>query len=192
MQLHKLSDENLMQRIAAEQPDALGVLYDRYSRLVFSLALNAVGERSTAEEITQEVFLQVWKKATTYRPERSKVVTWLSSIARYRAIDAWRRQSARPVVQADFWTEAGALTDPLDVEHSVELRHRARQVRAALANLPPEQRQALALAYFRGYTHREIADELDTPLGTVKTRIRLAMQKLRNLLEEVSVDEGPI
>jgi RNA polymerase sigma-70 factor (ECF subfamily) len=192
VELQKLSDEILMQRIAARHPEALGVLYDRYSRLVFSLALNAVGERSTAEEITQEVFLQVWKKAGTYRPERSKVVTWMSSIARYRSIDAWRRQSARPVIQADFWAEAGALTDPLDVELSVELRLRARQVRRAMAGLPPEQRQALALAFFQGYTHKEIAEALNTPLGTVKTRIRLAMQKMRKLLEEVSVDEGPI
>jgi RNA polymerase sigma-70 factor (ECF subfamily) len=181
-----LNDETLIRLVARAHADALGELYDRYSRLVFSLALNLVGDHATAEEITLDVFTRVWEKAETYRSEQAKVGTWLTSIARYRSIDILRRRSSRPERHSVDWVEVSAYSMPSfnSPEQATELALRQERVRAAVASLPPEQKEALALAYFQGYTHRQVAEALDLPLGTVKTRIRLAMQKLRDLLLE--------
>lgn len=181
-----LTDPALLQLIAQAHPPALAELYDRYGRLVFSLALHVVGDQAAAEEITQDVFTSVWEKAATYRLEQSKVSTWLSSIARHRAIDILRRRNVRPDHHSVSWGEF-ALEEQVDPASTAELAEIAlarQQVRAAIALLPPDQQQALALAYFRGYSHSEIAGLLGEPLGTVKTRIRLAMIKLRGLLQE--------
>jgi RNA polymerase sigma-70 factor (ECF subfamily) len=182
----KFDDAALLRLIARTQEQALGELYDRYRRLVYSMALNATGDAGLAEEITQDVFLRVWNKAETYRPEQGKVVTWLSSIARYRSIDLLRRQAIRPEGNRAAWTEEGNSlpSDGPDIEGEVMISQRKQKVRRAINQLPAEQRQALAYAYFQGYSHSEIAEALNEPLGTVKTRIRLAMQKLRNLLQE--------
>lgn len=186
MNYAELTDETLLRLITRAQADALSELYDRYSRLVFSLALNSVGDRTLAEEITQDVFVRIWQKAGTYRADQGKVSTWLTSIARYRSIDLLRRQSARPEQHSVGWAEVAPNAVPRvdGPEETVALTMRQQRVRAAVALLPEDQRQALALAYFGGYTHRQIADELDQPLGTVKTRIRLAMQKLRETLQD--------
>ena len=192
MDYKKLDDQSLIRLIARSQESALSELYDRYSRLVYSLALNAVGDPAIAEEITQEVFIRVWDHAGTYRVEKSKVVTWIASITRYRSIDVIRRRKVRPEGQSVSWDiESFAVeTGSMNVEESVEVSQRRQRVRQAISMLPDEQRQALAYAYFQGYTHREIAEILGEPLGTVKTRIRLAMQKLRQLLEqEENADE---
>lgn len=183
---HQLDDNRLIALIMREQQDALGVLYDRYSRLVFSMAYRTVGDHGLAEEITQEVFLRVWEKAHTYRPDQAKVITWIASITRYRAIDHLRRQKIRPEGNQAAWDD-GLVQENAEaahVEQIVELRQRQRKVRAALALLPEEQRRALALAFFYGYSHSQIAETLRQPLGTIKTRIRSGMQKLRQLLEE--------
>jgi RNA polymerase sigma-70 factor (ECF subfamily) len=182
----KLDDEALMRLIVHAQEQALGALYDRYHRLVYSMAVNATGDSGLAEEITQDVFLRVWNKAETYRPEQGKVVTWLSSITRYRAIDLLRSRGIRPEGKRAAWVDEIdlELPDSLDVEVEVEVAQRRQRVRMAMAQLPTEQRQALAYAFFHGYTHSEIAETLREPLGTVKTRIRLAMQKLRQALYE--------
>lgn len=182
-----LDDETLIRLIIHSKPEALSALYDRYSRLVFSLALTSVGDQATAEEITQDVFYRIWKKAQTYRADQGKVSTWLVSIARYRAIDVLRRRGVRPEGNSIGWDDLPAGAEPADDAGPEELAERvlARQrVRAALASLPEEQRRALALAYYQGLTHSQIAERLNQPLGTVKTRIRLAMQKLRDLLYE--------
>jgi RNA polymerase sigma-70 factor (ECF subfamily) len=182
----KFDDEALLRLISHAQEPALGELYDRYHRLVYSLAMNTIGDVALAEEITQDVFLRVWNKAETYRADQGKVVTWLSSIARYRAIDLLRRQAIRPEGNRAAWSEevnSGAPTPP-DVEFEVESSQRRQVIRQAMGQLPAEQRQALAYAFFQGYSHSEIAAVLNQPLGTVKTRIRLAMQKLRNILTE--------
>jgi len=180
----KFDDEALIRLIVRDRPEALSELYDRYHRLVFSLAFNAVGDRSTAEEITLDVFTHVWQKAATYRAERAKVSTWLTSIARHRSIDVLRHQRARPEQRSVGWADLtpGQVPQVNGPEGAAELAIRRQRVRAAIAELPEEQRQVLALAYFQGYTHREIAQILDQPLGTVKTRIRLAMEKLRQTL----------
>lgn len=181
-----------MRLIAIAQEQALGALYDRYSRLVYSMALNATGDSGLAEEITQDVFLRVWGKAETYKPEQGKVVTWMSSITRYRAIDLIRQRGIRPEGNRLDWAEDDALNlpDSVNIESEVEVSQRRQRVHKALAQLPPEQRQALAYAFFQGYSHSQIAEALREPLGTVKTRIRLAMQKLRQILyEDNLIDE---
>jgi RNA polymerase sigma-70 factor (ECF subfamily) len=184
MDYTRLDDETLMRLITHEQAEALGALYDRYGRLVFSVAFNAVGSPSTAEEVTQDVFLRVWQKAHTYHADQGKVSTWLSSIARNRAIDVLRQQRVRPEQRSVEWAEVrpAALPQIEGPEEEVALAIEQQRVRAAVAQLPEEQQQTLALAYFQGLSHSEIAVALGQPLGTVKTRIRLAMAKLRQLL----------
>lgn len=181
-----LDDVTLINLVAHSHPDAVSELYDRYNRLVFSLALNLVGDRSTAEEITLDVFTRIWEKAETYRPEQAKVSTWLTSITRYRSIDMLRQRGTRPEQHSVGWADVSPDSVPRvdGPEEAAELALQQERVRAAIAELPPEQQQALALAYFKGYTHREIAEALGEPLGTIKTRIRLAMQKLRDMLVE--------
>ncbi len=183
-------DVDLIHRIIAGSSAALGELYDRYGRLVFSLAYQVAGDSGTAEEITQEVFLQIWNKADTYQAEQGKVVTWLTSVARHKAIDALRRRGARPEghqVEFENGNEPD-LVDPVAVEELVELSQRSLVIRRAIALLPPDQQKALALAYFKGMTQQEVAEATHEPLGTVKTRIRLAMLKLRQIL----VDENNV
>lgn len=180
----RLEDAALLNLIAQSHRDALAVLYDRYSRLVFSLAINIVGDQATAEEITQDVFFSVWEKADTYRAGQARVSTWLSSIARYRAIDILRRRGVRPEHNSVSWDELGEdlLPEDFSTVEMAELGMLRKRVRAALGELPEEQRAALALAFFGGYSHQEISRALNEPLGTIKTRIRLAMKKLRDLL----------
>lgn len=181
-----LSDETLIRLIAHSQESALGELYDRYGRLVYSVALNSLGDSDRAEEVTQDVFERVWEKAATYHADAGRVVTWLTSIARHRSIDMFRQTRSRHENMEISWQEAEAiaLTDGNNTEWEAYLEQRQERLRWAVAQLPPEQRKALAMAFFQGYSHQEIADVLDEPLGTVKTRIRLAMHKLRLLLEE--------
>jgi RNA polymerase sigma-70 factor (ECF subfamily) len=183
-----LDDDSIIRLIAHAYPEALSELYDRYSRLVYSLALYTTGDQSIAEEITQEVFMRVWEKAGTYRVEQSKVSTWVCSIARNRAIDVLRRLNVRPEGHSVGWDDltpnALPSTDGRDIEEGAHRSIADQKVRIAIASLPSEQQQALVLAFFHGLSHTEIAAELKQPLGTVKTRIRMAMQKLRQLLEE--------
>ncbi len=186
MDYKQLDDVRLIELILHSQADALAELYDRYSRLVFGLALNAIGDRALAEEVTQDVFMRVWDKASTYQPEMGKVITWLANIARYRAIDVLRHQDIRPEGHSLSFDDL-PFFDPPDsqnVEKEVELSNESQRVRQALAQLPKEQREALSLAYFKGYTQEEVAEALHEPLGTVKTRIRLGMLKLRQILLE--------
>jgi RNA polymerase sigma-70 factor (ECF subfamily) len=150
-----------------------------------------VGDDSTADEITLDVFTRVWQQSETYRVEKARVTTWMTAITRHLAIDALRRRKARPEAQSVDWPAPGPprAAPGRQIEESVELALQRERVRAAVAQLPPEQRQALALAFFRGLTHAQIAEALQQPLGTVKTRIRLAMQKLRHLLREEQPDD---
>jgi len=179
-------DAALMAQVAQAHSTALGELYDRYGRMVFSLAFRITGSSETAEEVTQDVFVQVWRFAEHYDARQGKLTTWLSSVTRNRAIDILRQQNVRPEGHADSMDDdLFSLNDPASdaaVEPSVELRLQQEQVRQALEQLPEEQRQVLALAYFMGMTQQEISEKLSQPLGTVKTRIRLGMIKLKDLL----------
>ena len=191
MDLSSLDDIALMALIAQAQNDALGQLYDRYGRLVFSVALHVIGDSETAEEITQDVFTRVWDGAHTYRPELAQVRSWMISITRHRAIDELRRRGVRPDQHQADWPEFPeddfpAVEGPEDL---VEARLWQRIVRTAVAALPEDQRRVLGLAFFQGYSHSEIAERLNEPLGTVKSRIRLAMQKLRQTFTEQGLQE---
>lgn len=179
-------DEKLIRLIAQLQTEALDQLYDRYNHPIFSLALMIVGDRPTAEEITLDVFMRVWQKAGSYRADQARVSTWLTHIARHHAIDVLRRRAVRPdqyALSLDEITPAVPFPaqDPGELaEHSL----RRERIRAAIAQLPADQKQALTLAYFGGYTQTQIAEVLKQPLGTIKTRLRLALQKLRDFLRD--------
>lgn len=186
MDLTTVDDAALILLIARSNSAALSQLYDRYGRLVYSVACQTVGDAEAAEEITQDVFVRVWDGAATYRAELAKVSTWLVGITRHRAIDELRRRGVRPEKQAVPWPEEQeeglpALEGP---ENTVESRLQQQTVRQAVAALPEDQRRVLGLAFFSGYSHSEIAERLGEPLGTVKSRIRLAMQKLRDIFIE--------
>jgi RNA polymerase sigma-70 factor (ECF subfamily) len=182
----KLDDTALIRQIVYHRTEALSELYDRYSRLVFSLALQTIGDPATAEEITQDVFVRVWEKAGTYREEQAKVSTWLTSITRYRSIDLLRQRGSRPERDSIGWDDLASGNEPsIDgPEGAAELSIEGLRIRNAVNGLPPDQQKALRLAYFYGLSHSEIAEQLGEPLGTVKTRIRLAMQKLREILQD--------
>lgn len=186
MDYSSLDDLALMALIIRGQPDGLSELYNRYHRLVFSLAVNMVGDYATAEEITLDVFTRVWEKADTYRAEQARVSTWLTSITRYRAIDLLRQRGSRSDLHDLSWADVSPalLMEANSPEEMTDVAIRHEAVRRALAELPGEQKEVLALAFFQGFTHSQIARVLNQPLGTVKTRIRLAMQKLRQLLAE--------
>ncbi|RMF05795.1 MAG: sigma-70 family RNA polymerase sigma factor [Chloroflexi bacterium] len=186
MDFSTLSDESLLALIARRRPEALEELYRRYSRMVYSLAIRMVAEPSVAEEITLDVFTRVWDKADSYRASRAQVNTWLTRIARNHAIDTLRRQNTRAAHVAGHWTDAeiNAIPAKNNPEETTQLQLQRARVRAAVAQLPDNQRQALSLAFFGGYTHHQIAQTLNQPLGTVKTRIRSALKKLRHILSD--------
>ncbi len=181
-----LDDEALIRLIVHARAEALSELYDRYGRLVFSLAFNSVGDRATAEEITQDVFLRVWQQARQYRADRGKVSTWLTGITRHRAIDQLRRRGSRPEQHSVAWAEISPGAEPAvnGPEQTAALVMERARVRAAIDLLSEEQQRVLALAYFQGFSQSQIAEALGLPLGTVKTRLRLGMQKLRDTLQE--------
>jgi len=179
-------DIQLIRLIAQSRQDAITELFERYKRLVFSVAFAIVGDQAVAEEITLDVFVQVWQKADSYRPELAKVSTWIMAITRNHAIDLLRWQRSRPESNSVQWEDRIIQNGPIihNLEEQIESTLKEERVRKAVAQLPEDQREALALAYFKGYTQSQISESLKQPLGTIKTRIRLGMQKLRKLLEE--------
>ncbi len=184
-------DASLMQSLALKQADALSDLYDRYGRLVYSIAINSVGDQAAAEEIVQDVFTRVWEKANTYDATMARVSTWLVHITRNRAIDELRRERIRPEKTSVSWSEVVQIDHPTSPgpDEEAELSWRQKLVRDALDTLPAEQREILALAYFKGYSQSTIAEVLGVPLGTVKTRARQAMKKLRLVLSPAMLEE---
>jgi RNA polymerase sigma-70 factor, ECF subfamily len=185
-------DETLIRLIVQSQEHALGQLYDRYHRRIFSLALAIVNDWGTAEEITLDVFMRVWQKAGTYRAEQAKVSTWLIHIARNHAIDVLRRRAAKVDRLAIHWEEfiSHVESSGPDTQESAEVALPRERIYTALAQLPPEQKQALVLAYFGGYTQSQIAELLAQPLGTIKTRLRLALLKMREFLSQEQGDQA--
>jgi len=180
------SDEELILRISGGDREAIRLLYERHGRLVYGCALQVVSDAAAAEEVCQDVFLRVWERSGTYQADKGKVVTWLARIARNRAIDVLRSRRSRGIVaeapaDESITAAPGSGADPGE---KLWQSLRDERVREAVASLPPEQRQALTLAFFQGLTHRQIAETLGEPLGTVKTRIRDAMLKLRARLGE--------
>lgn len=172
-----MDDQQLLQHIADGDEQALVALYQQYANLVFSVALHVLHDHATAEEVLQDVFMTIWHRATTYRAERGTVTTWVLTIARRRAIDYYRRQASRPTtIPAIDVEEFGNQRPPIAAMHL--------DLQQAMSNLPIEQRRCIDLVYFNGLTQHETATQLDLPLGTVKSRIRLAMERLRQALGE--------
>jgi RNA polymerase sigma-70 factor (ECF subfamily) len=178
-----LTDEQLIALVARGENWALTEIYDRYTRLVFSLALNILNDRASAEEIVQQVFTKVWRNARDYRVERGKFSTWLMSICRHQCIDELRRRRVRPVTQPgneELLYELASDDDPLQAVQYIFERARIHE---ALQQIPAEQRIVIELAFWGGLTQREIAVYCHSPLGTIKTRSRLGMQRLRQLVQ---------
>ncbi|HLJ83454.1 MAG TPA: sigma-70 family RNA polymerase sigma factor [Candidatus Eremiobacteraceae bacterium] len=178
----KPADETLIAALAGNELDALDVLYDRYHRVAFSMAYRVLGDRLAAEDVVQDAFLSVWRQARSFRADRGSARTWLMAIVHHRAIDKLRshanmpnfvplevvqqRESDAPGTWAQVWSSLSG-----DV------------VRSALEQLPAEQKKSIELAFFSGYTHVEIAGLMGVPLGTVKGRMRIGLQKLKSMLD---------
>ena len=187
-----LDDEALVRLLVQQDVRALEALYQRYSRPVFSLALKILGDREVVEEVVQEVFLRLWTRAQGYNAERGKLLSWLLTITHHRAIDELRRRRTQP--ETDGLQEQLAAAEEPDSDPSTSLDHveEREAVQQALAQLPPAQRKPIEMAYYGGMTQVEIALALHEPLGTIKTRMRLGMQKLRGLLAGRDEDPQPI
>lgn len=174
------ADRALVARIEARDAEALAELYDRHSARLMGLAQRIVGDTGEAEEVLQELFLWVWRSASAFDPGRGSVIAWLLVAARSRAID--RVRARRPAARAGL-RSVDQIPDPPapgDVEVDSANRQWENVCRSAIAELPEDQRRALELAYFDGLTHQEISERTGTPLGTVKTRVRLGLMKLRD------------
>ncbi len=181
----RLADEELMPLIGAKNPSAFEVFYDRHGGVAYSLAYRIVGERGAAEDVTQEAFISIWRSGARYDAARGSVRTWMLGIVRNRAIDFLRSKAGRaPKLNFDDDSileqrPSGELTDSEALR-----RETAQEVRGALGELPGEQSKVIQLAYFGGFSHSEIAGMLGVPLGTVKGRMRLGLEKIRGELAE--------
>lgn len=182
MDLRALADEDLMQLVRRGDARAFEIVYDRHATAAFSLAYRIVGSRNAAEDVVQEAFVSLWRSGARYDRARGSVRTWVLGIVHHRAIDGLRRSTVHDKRRAsdEGIEERFAARERTDAE--VARRDEAREVQAALQTLPSEQSRAIELAYFGGFTHAEIARMLDTPIGTVKGRIRLGLEKLRGQL----------
>ena len=181
----QLGDDELMRGLFDRDRRAFEAMFDRYGDLVYSTALRVLRDPHLAEDISQEIFVRLWRKPDSYVAERGRFLTWLISVTRNRAVDEVRSRGRRQRYETASPEEqerelpAGNANDPA---LNAQLAEEARAVRAALAGIPGEQREVIELAYFGGFTQQEISQRLGQPLGTVKTRIRLGMQKLRAAL----------
>jgi RNA polymerase sigma-70 factor (ECF subfamily) len=183
VRLRELADEDLMARVRDGEIAAFEVIYDRHSGVAFSLAYRICGARQPAEEVVQEAFLALWRSGARYDRARGSVRTWVLGIVHNRAIDSLRRSVVHERRRAGDEGLAERLVASERTETEVVHRDEAREVRAALETLPEEQARVIELAYFGGFTHTEIADLLGAPVGTIKGRMRLGLEKLRHSLE---------
>lgn len=174
---------DLLSRIASGDGDALTCVFEQHSRVALGLLVRMLGSRAEAEEVLQETFLQVWMQADRYDGERSNPRGWILMLARSRALDRLRRRQARRLREQEVAAEGArhSLVPPEGTERLEAAEQRSR-IGSALDRLPPEQRQCIELAFFEGLTHTQIAERLNAPLGTVKSRILLGMNKLRQVL----------
>jgi RNA polymerase sigma-70 factor (ECF subfamily) len=190
MAFAQLADEDLMQLVRRGDAAAFEAVYDRHSTAAFSLAYRMTGTRNTAEDVVQEAFLSLWRSGARYDRTRGSVRTWVLGIVHNRAIDALRRSMVHDRRRAsdEGIEERFEARERTDVEAA--RRDEARDVRQALGTLPAEQCKVIELAYFGGFTHSEIASMLDTPIGTVKGRMRLGLEKLRHSLRLLEMQPG--
>lgn len=188
--LHNHRDRDLIEKVSGGDRAAFSELYRRYSPSAFGLASRILGEQALAEEVLQEVFLSIWRRAGAYDQARGSVRSWLFAQVHHRAVDVVRREEAeRRRSQAGF--EAEVADDAVDdVVEEGWLRARREQVRGALTGLPPEQREVLELAYYRGLTQSQVAQATGVPLGTVKSRTLAAMRRLKGTLAGAMMEDG--
>jgi RNA polymerase sigma-70 factor, ECF subfamily len=181
-EMANLADEEIMHLVQEGDPRAFELFYDRHSGPAFSLAYRMVGNRTVAEDVSQEAFLSIWRSKLRYQSDRGSVRTWVLGIVHHRAIDALRRNTVHDKrrASAEGIEERFEARERTDVE--VARRDEALTVRAAMDDLPDEQCKVIELAYFGGFSHSQIADQLDMPIGTVKGRMRLGLDKLRKSL----------
>jgi RNA polymerase sigma-70 factor (ECF subfamily) len=173
-----LADEDLISLVEARDAEAFATLYDRHSRAAFSLAYRMMGDRQAAEDLAQDAFLKVWRNASSYRAERGSVRTWVLSIVHNRGIDQLRSHASRRRTQ-DRIEALAPRSQPSEAFAETWRNSQRDRVRNALNTLPPEQLKVLELAYFSGYTHVQVSELLDVPLGTIKGRMRLGLKKMR-------------
>jgi RNA polymerase sigma-70 factor (ECF subfamily) len=178
-------DSDLLAGIARRDSDALLRLYRKYSSRVFSLIYHILDDRTAAEEVLQDTFYRLWDRSQLYQPGKGQLISWLLTVARNLALDHKRKESRRaiPNVFARVADETNDL-DALPEVASLDDPDMSRTIRQVMAQLPPEQRMAIELAYFEGLTHQELSQRLGESLGTVKTRIRLGLSKLRKAMRE--------
>jgi len=181
-----LADEDLISLVEGGDAEAFAVLYDRHGRPAYSLAYRMMGEKQAAEELAQNAFIKVWRRAGSYRAERASVRTWILSIVHNRGIDQLRSHASRRRTQEKIEASA-ASSQPSEAFAETWRNTQSEQVREALNTLPKEQLKILELAYFSGYTHVEIAELLGVPLGTVKGRMRAGLKKMRAYFGSQSV-----
>jgi RNA polymerase sigma factor (sigma-70 family) len=187
---HNANDEELISAICHGSEQAMEIFYQRYYRYAYALAYRLLHESTAAEDIVQEVFLSVWRKAATYQRQHGSVYSWLQAIVHHRAIDRLRSVAYRNNQWASLQVE-GEQDPPSpqrDVWEEAWQKEQGQLILSALAQLPAEQRDVIELAYFQGYTHTEIAAQKQIPLGTVKGRMRLGLQKMKNLLQAHDLD----
>jgi RNA polymerase sigma-70 factor (ECF subfamily) len=180
--LRALADEDLMQLVRRGRAEAFEVVYERHASPAFSLAYRIVGTRNGAEDVTQEAFLNLWRSGARYERARGSVRTWVLGIVHHRAIDHLRRATVHDRRRASDEGMEERFEAPERTDAEVARRDEAKTVRDAMETLPPDQCQVIELAYFGGFTHTEIADILDAPVGTIKGRMRLGLKKLRHQL----------
>jgi RNA polymerase sigma-70 factor, ECF subfamily len=178
-------DHVLIAAISRGDSGALEVLYDRYATAVYRMALRILKNRELAEDVVQEVFWRVWRRSGSFERERGRVAQWIFGIAHNLCIDELRRMRARPMPvyeDVDHPVIQQLVDEQIDIPSTAWAAEQQRAIRDALTHLPSAQRQAIELAYFGGLSHQEIATRLNRPLGTIKTRVRLGLQKLGGLL----------
>jgi RNA polymerase sigma-70 factor, ECF subfamily len=181
-QSQPVPDSALIEKMMAGDEAALSALYDRYAPMLFGMLMRVLKDQQAAEEVLQDLFLQLWRNAGKFDPNRGSLPAWLMVIGRNRAISRLRGRRDREVMEEEEGDFAATFASPQNIEDEAARNQMARKVSTALEQLPPEQRQAVELAYFEGMTQSEIASKTGIPLGTVKTRVRTAMQTLRQTL----------
>jgi RNA polymerase sigma-70 factor (ECF subfamily) len=181
-----LSDEAVVALVARSDQDALAELYDRFGRVAYGLAFRILRDRALAEDAVQEGFMNAWRTADRFMPERAKASTWLLTLVHRRAVDLVRREDRRRVEPLDASFDAAS---DASAEQDAWLRFERERVQAALRRLPDQQREALELAYYGGFTQSELAERLGQPVGTIKSRMFAGLARLRELLAEPDHDD---
>jgi RNA polymerase sigma factor (sigma-70 family) len=186
-ELAHVSDEALLSLVASSDEQALAELYDRFGRVAYGLALRVLRDEALAQDAVQEAFLAIWRNADRFLAERAKASTWILTLVHRRAVDLVRREDRRRAEPLESAPEPAAAET---VEDEATLGFQRRVVQEALRRLPPEQREALELGYYGGLTQSELAERLDQPLGTIKSRMFTGLNRLRDLLAQAGLEES--